>query len=139
MWFSCSIIILELVLSILFNLSKLSSNIFHPFCDVHPCTCDKYFPCHSYMAWGYSKNILSLSLKFKYICSCSQIPAHRLTFTLMCSFHNIVAYHDTQNCTIKVILVHITPFKHAKKILVKIYFIIVGIFIKTYIRGSEHL
>jgi hypothetical protein len=21
----------------------------------------KYFPCHSYMAWGYSKNILSLS------------------------------------------------------------------------------
>jgi hypothetical protein len=57
----------------------------------------KYFPCHFYMAWGYSKNILSMSLKYsKYICSYSQISAHRLMFTLMCSFHNFVAYHDTQ-------------------------------------------
>ncbi len=136
MWFSCGIIILELVLSIHFNLLKLSSKqsstcIYHPkkslmfnchpiffihfvmFIHVHV---EKYFPCHSYMAWGYSKNILSLSLKYsKYICSYSQIPAHRLMFTLMCSFHNIVAYHDTHNCTIKVILLHFTPSNMPRK------------------------
>ncbi len=121
----------------MFNFPPIFFIHFVMFIHVHVA---KYFPCHSYMTWGYSKSILSLSLKYsKYICSYSQILAHRLRFTFMCSFHNIVAYHDTHNCTIKVILVHITPFKHAKEILVKIYFIIMGIFIKTYISGSEHL
>ncbi len=120
----------------MFNFHPMFFINFVMFIHVHVA---KYFPCHFYMAWGYSNNILSLSLKYsKYIFSYSQILAHRLMFTLTCSLHKIVAYHETHNCTIKVILVHITPFKHAKKILVKIYFIIMGIFIKTYIRGSEH-
>ncbi len=126
MWFSFHITILELISSIHFNLLNLSSKTFvylqssskkfinaqfSPFCVFHPCTCGKIFSTSFLHGIKYFKNILSLSSKYsKYTHSWSHIHVHMFTFTLMCSFHSIVAPSTLKHISFEAISFYLNLF-----------------------------